>query len=224
MKSTLLLLVLVAAPLALSQTRARAQTAPVRPVLAPQAPLPDAQQLLDELFAPYIAAKTFRGSFDFSIKDDSAKVKISELHLKTRYRFNNKGDLQSEDTTVVFAGLDSEQKSELRLIQDSGTDVRVAPEEKIWWRKGGNELGSQPTLISILRPFFDTVGQAFKEFEVTPVVSRSVEAGRPVFVLNIEGTNSFRIVVDQQTRALALLRAEGRFFRCAPTINRSTSR
>ena len=205
---------LVAAPTLVS---AQTQNAPVR-VAAAQAPMPKAQELLDNLFAPYAAAKTFRGNLNLSIQDNSAKGKlgISELRLKTRYRFNDKGDLQSEDTTAVFVGADSlKQKSELHFIHDSASHVGFFPEKKVWWQED-KELGSQPLFIGALTSLFDAVSEAIEENGATPVISRGVEAGRPVFILKAKLTNGFRVVVDQQTRALRSLELKNVFsIRCS---------
>ena len=180
--------------------------------------MPKAQELLDNLFAPYAAAKTFRGNLNLSIQDNSAKAKlgISEMRLKTRYRFDVKGDLQSEDTTAVFVGADSlKQKSELHFIHDGATNVGFLPDKKVWWQEDKNQLDSQPLFIGAVTLLFDAVSAALEENDATPVISRGVEAGRPVFILKAELSNDFRVVVDQQTRALRSLELKNVFsIRC----------
>ncbi len=180
--------------------------------------MPKAKELFDNLFAPYAAAKTFRGNMNLSIEDNSAKTKlgISEMRLKTRYRFDAKGDLQSEDTTAVFVGTDRlKQKSELHFIHDGVTNVGFLPDKKVWWQEDKEELDSQPLFVHAVTSLFDAVSAALEENDATPVISRGVEAGRPVFILKAELTNGFRVVVDQQTRALRSLELKDVFsIRC----------
>ena len=105
--------------------------------------------------------------------------------------------------TVVFVGAKgSSQKSKLRFIHDSATNVGIFEDKNIWWQEGKDELGSQPEVAKLLKPIFDLVSQEFANNGVTPIVSRGVEAGRPVFVLKAKGMNGFRAVIDQKTRAV----------------------
>ena len=198
MKSSLVLLALVAAApsLAVAQT----QTAPVRVAASPE-PMPKAQELLDDLFAPYAAAKTFSGKLNISAEDASLKTQLgfSEMQLETRYRYNSKGDLQNDDTTITFGS--SSQRSELRFIRGGATNVAFFPDKKVWWKES-KDLGSQPSYPSLMSALTGKVSSVIEEGNIKPVISRGVEAGLPVFIVKAKLGNGFRVVVDQQTRAL----------------------
>ena len=200
---------LVAAP---TLVTAQEQTAPLRIARAPKVEMPKARELMDNLFAPYAAAKTFSGSFDVALQGDSSKTKLSQMNVKTRYRFDDKGDLQSEDTTTLFVSADDpHQRSETRVIHSKDINVGMMLDKKVWWEKGEEKMGSQSPLASTLVPIFDAVSQGFKANNVTPIVTCGVEAGRPVFILKVKGTEDFRIVVDQQTRAVRTFDIKGGF-------------
>ena len=204
MKIPFVWLAVVAAPLALAQMNAHAQTAPVRIAKTPQAPMPAAQNLLNDLFAPYAAAKTFQGKLNISAESAPLKMELgfSEIQLETRYRYNSKGDLQSEDTTIIFVSTGSpSQRSEIHLIHDGATNVAFLPSRKVWWQEGKN-VGSQPLYTILLSALTDKVSAVVEEGNSKPVISRGVEAGLPVFIVKAKLGNGFRVVVDQQTRAL----------------------
>ena len=79
---------LVAAPTLVS---AQSQMAPVRLAKVAQEPMPKAQELLDNLFAPYMAAKTFSGSFDVSIEGDTTKIGLTEMNFQNALSFQRQG-------------------------------------------------------------------------------------------------------------------------------------
>lgn len=192
---------LVAVPTLVS---AQTQNAPIRVSKAPEAEMPKAKELLDNLFAPYAAAKTFQGKLNISVEAASLKTKLgfSEMQLETRYRYNSKGDLQSDDTNVIFVSTgSSEQRSELHFIRDRAANVAFLPGRKVWWQEDEN-LGSQPLYSHLMSALTDKVSSVIEEDNLKPVISRGVEAGIPVFIVKAKLGNGFRAVVDQQTRAL----------------------
>ncbi len=195
---SLSLLALIAAPTLVS---AQGQTAPVQLAKAPPQPMPKAQELLNDLFAPYAAAKTFSGKLNISAEDASLKTQLgfSEMQLETRYRYNSKGDLQNDDTTITFGS--SSQRSELRFIRGGATNVAFFPDKKVWWKEN-KDLGSQPAYPNLLSAFTDKVSSVIEEGDLKPVISRGVEAGLPVFIVKAKIGDGLRVVVDQQTRAL----------------------
>ena len=209
MKSTLLLLALVAAP-----TLAQTQSAPVRVAKAPQAPMPKAQELLDNLFAPYAAAKTFSGNFDISIRGDAReKSGVKTTNLKTRYRFDDQGNLQGDDTTVIIEGKAvSDQKAELRYVRNGAVSVGSLPDKKIWWEQSKPEFGAETGLSSTIKTILDAITEVFSNDpdDVVPLVSRGVDAGQPALILKIKGRSDFRVVFDAKTRAIRSLDFGGR--------------
>lgn len=200
MKSKFVLLALFAAPsVALAQT----QTASVRVAKAPQTPTPKAQELLDNLFAPYAAAKTFRGSFHIAVKDDSPQNTLSEMAIDTQFRYDDKGDLKNENTLMRFVGRGTfKEQQTLRFVNDGTTKQIVAIEQQYWWTPSIPFYVSSGLAV-FLKPVLDSAVQALhKTPRFVPVVSRGVDAGRPVFILTAKGSNVFRAVVDEKTRAL----------------------
>ena len=193
----LVLSALVAAPTLVS---AQGQAAPVR-VVASQQPMPKAQELLDNLFAPYAAAKTFSGKLNISAEDASLKTQLgfSEMQLETRYRYNSKGDLQNDNTTITFGS--SSQRAEIHLIRSRPANVAFLPDRKVWWQEG-DELGPQTLYSHLMSALTDKVSSIIEEGNIKPVISRGVEAGIPVFIVKAKLGDGFRAVVDQQTRAL----------------------
>jgi len=201
MKISFVLLALVAAPsLAVAQT----QTTPVR-VAASQEPMPKAQELFDNLFAPYVAAKTFSGNFDIFLLGNNPTNTLSEIHLQTAYRFDNNGDLARQNATVGVVGrVNSKEKATFHFIHSGQNFVVALDEQKSWWT---TEQGDTvPAFQKLLKPILDDVIQVLNgQKDFVPVVSKSVEAGRPVWILKAKGSNAVRIVVDAQTRALRSL-------------------
>ena len=176
--------------------------------------MPKAQDLLNDLFAPYAAAKTFSGKLNISAEDASLKTQLgfSEMQLETRYRYNSKGDLQNDDTTITFGS--SSQRSELRFIRSGATNVAFFPDKKVWWQEA-TDLGSQPLYSHLMSALTDKVSSVIEEGDLNPVISRGVEAGIPVFIVKAKLGNGFRAVVDQQTRALRFFELKDGFsIRC----------
>ena len=208
MKSTLLLLALVAAP-----TLSHAQTAPTvapaeaAPIVVAET-LPDAKELFDNLFAPYAAAKTFRGNIDIKFEgDDPENVldAISAFHLQTQHRFNGKGDLMGQDATLKIIGKgDDAEAQTLRLADDGRTAYVVFVDQKSWSKAGQRD--AVPALTSLLKPILDVVIQAVDEADgAVLMVSNGVEGGRPIWIITIQNSDSLRVVVDAETRALRSL-------------------
>ncbi len=204
MKNNTKLLLLTLSALVAAPNLAQAQTVPVRVAKAPRVPMPNPQELLNDLFVPYTAAKTFQGKMSISAQSAPLKMELgfSEMQLKTRYRFNSKGDLQSEDTTLIFdRPNNSNQRSEIHFVRDSVTTVAILPDRKVWWKEG-KALMSQPLYSNWLSALTDKVSAVVEEGNIKPAVSRGVDAGIPVFILKVKLGGGVRAVVDQQTRAL----------------------
>ena len=72
---------LVAAP---SLVAAQGQTAPVQLAKAPPLPMPKAQELLNDLIAPYAAAKTFSGKLNISAENASLKTQLGFSEMQIR--------------------------------------------------------------------------------------------------------------------------------------------
>ncbi len=190
---------LVAAPTLVS---AQTQNAPVR-VAAAQAPMPKAQELLDNLFAPYMAAKTFSGTFNMKVSGDDVLPALSEIHLETRFRYDEKGDLDRENTAIRFVGRDKPRKFQnLRFVNDGHSLHVVAVEQKSWW-VSLNADHTSPALVQILKPVLDSAVQALHQAKgAVLVIARGIDGGRPVLILTLKDSNAFRAVVDEKTRAL----------------------
>ena len=199
MKTSLVLLALVAAP---SLVSAQTQTAPVR---VAKAPMPKAQELFDNLFAPYAAAKTFSGNFDIFLLGNDPTNTLSEIHLQTAYRFDDNGDLARQNATIGVVGrVNPKEKATFHFIHSGQNFVVALDEQKSWWM---TEQGDAiPAFQKLLKPILDDVIQVLNgQKDFVPIVSESVEAGRPVWILKAKGSNVVRIVVDAQTRALRSL-------------------
>lgn len=197
MKRFLALLALLAAPnLALARPTSTQQT-------CKKPPLPNAQYLLDHLYAPYEAARTFHGTFDILIKSDDPKNLVSEIHSKTLFRFDAKGDLAGQNSTTQYISrADPNQRQTMQSVDDGRAAKIIFKEQKVWW-SSASERDKSPFLSTLLKPLLDGVVQVLnKTPNFVPVVSRGVDAGRPVFVLTAKNTDILRVVVDAQTRAL----------------------
>jgi len=216
MKNLLPLLALLATPhFALAQTMSSPPTAPAPTAEKPKATdLPDAQQLLDHLFAPYEAAKTYRGTFDIDLesKDPKQPSPFSGLRIETLYRFNANGDKSGEVTTlrVLENSVGKLTTQSLRFVDDGKSAYLVYPEQKAWHPI---ERDLTPALRSLLQPLLE---QSAYFIEQDPhfhlAISRGADAGRKVWILGDggnEGDGQFHIVVDATTRALRSLRLSG---------------
>ena len=208
MKNSLVLLALVAAP---SLVSAQTPTQPVR-VAASQETMPNAQELFDNLFAPYAAARTFSGNIDIKFEGDNpenALDAISNFRLQTRYRFNEKGDLLGQDATLQIIGKgDDAEKQTLRLFDDGRTAYVVFVDQKAWSKV--DQRDAIPALTSLLKPILDAVIQAVdKTPEAVLIVSEGIEAGRPVWIVTAQNSDALRVVVDTETRALRSLDVNG---------------
>ena len=198
MKNPLVLLALVAAP---SLAVAQSPTQPARVAASPE-PMPKAQELLNNLFAPYAAAKTFSGNFDIEIKGEENA--ISEMHFKTSFAYNDKGILERQAATMEFVERSNpEQKVVARFANKDGAPVLVLDNKKTWALIENSEPDAVPALTGALKPILDGFTQAFDKMPgFVPVISRGKDAGRPVFILKAQGSNVLKVVVDSQTRAL----------------------
>ena len=199
MKVPFVLLALLAAP-----SLVQAQSAPVVVAKAPKEPLPKARELFDNLFAPYAAAKTYRGNFDIVLSGNEDTAPISEIHLQAKHRMNDKGDMESQDTTLGFVSrADAKQQPTLRFVRNGRAGFLVLTSQKMWWSPEPSDNVDLPVLSAVLKPLLDGVTQAINQMPgFVPIISKGKEAGRPVFILKAEGTNVLRVVVDAQTRAL----------------------
>ena len=190
---------LVAAPALVS---AQTQTASARVAKAPQEPMPKAQELFDNLFAPYAAAKTFSGNFDISIKGNQNA--FSEMHIKTLFAYNDKGIVERQAVTWGFVETaNPEQKVVVRFANKNGVPILALDHKKTWATIENPEPDAVPFLNGVLKPLLDGFTQALDEMPgFVPVISRGTDAGRPVFILKAKGSNVLKVVVDSQTRAL----------------------
>jgi outer membrane lipoprotein-sorting protein len=177
------------------------------PIPIAKTPLPNAQELLDNLFAPYAAAQTFRGTFDIVIKGSANK--LSEMHLKTRYGFDERGDLARQDAVIHFVGRgESRPEQTLRFVDDGRLLSIIAQDQKACWP--ANQRDASPALSLVLKSLLETVVQNLNRTpNFVPSLSRGIDAGRPVFVLTAKHSDILRIVVDAQTRALRSLELSG---------------
>ena len=200
MKSSLVLLALLAAPWLLVSA---ASAQEVRVAKAPQAPLPDAQELFDNLFAPYEAALTFRGNFDVSVQGENNL--LSEIHLDALFRHDDQGNLSGQKATMRVVGRTNPKTQQTFVFVDEGANQKVVlVEQKAWWVPAERDDVSALTLL--IKPLIDQVIDGLESNDkFVPVVSRSVDAGRAVFVLKAKKSNAFRAVIDEQTRAIRSL-------------------
>ena len=208
MKSTLVLLALVASPsLAGAQTAPTIAPADVAPAVVIQA-VPDAKELFDNMFAPYAVAKTFRGNIDIRIEgDDPTSVlnTISSFQLQTIYRFSDRGDLVGQNTTLRIVGKGRSAEAQTLRFADDGRSANIVFVDQKSWSDAG-QPATEPISTSLLKPILNVVIQAVDK---TPgavlVASNSVEAGRPVWVVTVQNSDALRVVVDAETRALRSL-------------------
>ena len=216
MKHLLPVLALLAAPHFALAEPTTAPPKPATPLTKKAAPsgLPDAQDLLDHLFAPYEAAKTYRGTFDVDVssKDPKNPSPFSSIHIESLYRYNTRGDKSGEVTTFSVtgkkAGKDATQT--LHVVDDGVTTHLLYVEQKAWHMAEREPL---PTLRMLLQPILEQSAQSINQdptFELA--ISNGVDAGRKVYVLLNKGDQDFlffRAVVDAQTRALRSLSFSG---------------
>ncbi len=194
------MLALIAAPWLVS---AHAQTAPVRIAKTPAEPLPQAQELFDNLLAPYEAAKTFRGQFDIAIK--AQENAIAEIGLETRFRYDDQNNLRGQWSRMKVVGRAKPKQQQTFLFVDDGqTQKVVLVEQKVWWNV--NQRNNSAAFFSVVKPLIDQVTQALENNEdFVPVVSQSTDNGRAVLVLKSDKSKVFRATIDAQTRALLSL-------------------
>lgn len=207
MKSSFVLLTLLSMPLAMpSLAIAQSQKAPIRIVKAPSAPLPRAEELFDNLFAPYEAARTFRGKFDVVVQGEQNS--ISEIHLDTLFRYDEKGNLDGQRSTFQVIGRVKPRVSQTFVFSDEGESQKVAiVDQKAWWIPLSHDKNL--VLVSIIKPLVEQVVEGLASNDkFVPVVSRGIEAGRPVLILKAKNSNVFRAVIDEQTRAIRSLRVK----------------
>ena len=202
MKSSFALLALTASPWLLS-AQGQAQPAPIRIAKASAEPLPPAQELFDNLLAPYEAAKTFRGQFDISIK--AQENAIAEIHLETRFRYDDKNNLRGQWSRMKVVGRAKPKTQQTFLfVGDGQTQKVVLVEQKVWWNVAKRDNAA--TFFSVVKPLIDQVVQALQNNEdFTPVVSRATDDGRAVFVLKSNKSKIFRATLDAQTCAIRSL-------------------
>ena len=205
MKSSFVLLALTSAPWLVSAP-AQAQSAPVRIAKAPkapQAPLPDAQELMDNLWAPYQAARTFRGKFDISIKAEGNA--IAQIQLETRFRTDENDRLQRQFSRMKIVGRGKPKEQQTILFVDDGqTQQVVLVEQKVWWK--AVERDNAAALFSMVKPLVDQVVQALEnDDDFVPGVSRGTASGRPTLLLSSQKNKDLRAVLDEPTRALRSL-------------------
>lgn len=200
MKSKFVLLALVAVP---SLVAAPAQSAPVRVAKSPQEALPDAQELFDNLFAPYEAAKTFRGNFGISIKAEGNA--ISQIQLETLFRYDDKNNLQRQMSRMKIVGRGKPKEQQTILFVDDGQNQRVVlVEQKVWWKV--EQRDNAAALFSMVKPLVDQVVQALgNDDDFVPIVSRSIVTERPVYILSSKKSKDFRAAIDAKTRAIRAL-------------------
>ena len=194
----LLLLLLVAPQFAF----AAPTSTPAMVCRSKKQPLPDAQYLLHHLYAPYEAARTFRGTFDILIQSDEPKNRVSEIHSTTLFRFDAKGDLTGQNSTTRYVSrADIKERQTMQSVDDGRAAKVIFEEQKVW--SSASQRDTSPFLATLLKPLLEGVVQVLdKTPNFVPTVSGGVEAGRPVFILTAKNTDIFRVVVDAQTRAL----------------------
>ena len=196
MKSSFVLLAL----LTLAPWLLPAQAQPVYIARAPQEPLPDARQLLDNLFAAYETAQTFRGQFDIDIKAEGNA--IAEIQLDTRFRYDDKDNLQRQWSLMKIVGRAKPKQQQTILFLDDGqTQKVVLVEQKVWWNVAGRDNAA--ALFSMVKPLVDQVVQALEnDDDFVPVASRGTASGRPTLILSSKKNKDLRAVLDASTRQI----------------------
>ena len=179
---------------------APAHAAPIRIAKAPQETLPDAQELLDNLWAPYESARTFRGNFVLNIKADNNA--ISQIRLDSRFRRDEQGKLNGQFDTLYVVGSDKPKTRQTFVFTDENQAQKlVLVEQKVWWIPAERE--SAPAVSTFVKSIVDGIVQALEnDDDFVPVVSRSVASGKSILVLKSRKGNAFRATLDEQTRAL----------------------
>ncbi len=190
---------LVAGPTLVS---AQTQNAPVRVAKAPQEPMPKAQELLDNLFAPYAVAKTFSGNFDIFIKSKEQSQPIEEYRLRTAFRFDDEGNLERQNTKMTVVGrAEPKERQTFQFVDDGRTNTVVFVDQKSWALKEPRDTST--ALVNTLKSALDASTVALHNSPgFVPIISKGLDAGRPVWILKAKGSNAVRIVVDAKTRAL----------------------
>lgn len=172
--------------------------------------LPEAQELLDNLFDVYEGAKTFRGSFDieaFSREDPKARKTLAyAFKLQTLVRYTDAGDLNGEVSRVEYRSPDAAQSQTLRLVSDDKSAHIVFEEQRAYQ----NAVHPSPAMMrQIVQPVLETIVNGLRQYEAEPKVSRGKDAGVATFVIKAKvDDGSVRVVLDAQTRALRLLQLE----------------
>ena len=200
MKSFLVTLALCAAPW-LPLAAANAQ--PVRIARAPQAPLPDAQELFDNLFAPYETATTFRGKFDITVQGE--RNLVEKIRLDARFRRDEQGNLNGQKSWMQVVGRIRPQTQQTFIFVDEGAAQKIVMvEQKAWWNAAAHDNDS--ALTTFVKPLIEQVIAGLEnDDKFEPVVSRGKDGGRSVLVLKSKKGNAFRAVLDEQTRAILSL-------------------
>ncbi len=203
MKSKIVLIALIVAPWLLGSA-AKAQ--PVRIAKAPAEPLPDAQQLFDNLFAPYRTARTFRGKFDITIAGE--RNLVEKIQLDALFRADEQGNLSGQKSRMKITGRTKPKAQQTFVFVDEGAAQKmVMVEQKAWWMVAARDNDS--ALTNFVRPLIEQVIAGLEDDDkFEPVVSRGMEAGRAVLVLKAKKGNGFRAVLDEQTRAILSLQVK----------------
>ncbi len=173
--------------------------------------LPEAQELLDNLFDVYEGAKTFRGSFDieaFSCEDPKARKTLAfSFKLQTLVRYSEAGDLSGEVSRVEYRSPDAAQSQTLRLVSDDKSAHIVFEEQRAFQ----NAVHPSPAMMrQIVQPVLETIVNGLRQQEdVQLKISRGKDAGVATFVIRAKvDDGNVRVVLDAQTRALRLLQLE----------------
>ena len=203
MKSKIVLLALVAAPWLLV---CAAQAQPIRVVKAPQIALPDAQELLATLFAPYQTAKTFRGKFDITIQGE--RNLVEKIQLDALFRRDEGGDLNGQKSLMKVVGRTKPKAQQTFVFVNEGAAQKVVMvEQKAWWTAA--ERDNDSALMTFVGPLIEQVVIGLEnDDKFVPVVNRDKQNGRSVLVLKAKKGNNFRAVIDEQTRAIRSLQVK----------------
>ena len=203
MKSKIVLLALIAAPWLLVSA---AQAQPVRITKAPPAPLPPAQELFDNLFAPYETARTFRGKFEVTVAGE--RNLVEKIGLVALFRRDEQGNLSGQKSEMKVIGRTKPKDQQTFVFVDDGAAQKIVMvEQKAWWI--ASERDNASALTTFVGPLIEQVVEGLQnDDKFEPVVSRSKQDGRAVLVLKSKKGNAFRAVLDEQTRAILSLQVK----------------
>ena len=203
MKSPIVLLALIAAPWLLVSV---AHAQPIRIAKAPQTPLPDAQELLDNLFAPYESARTFRGKFDIIVQGE--RNLVEKIQLDALYSYDDQGNLIGQKSAMKVVGRTKPKAQQTFIFVDEGAAQKIVMvEQKAWWNSA--ERDNSSALATFVGPLIEQVIAGLEgDDKFEPVVSRSMDGGRSVLILKAKKGNNFRAVIDEQTRAILSLQVK----------------